>query len=179
MHTSCKAQLHCEQLKAAQAYHESRMLQAHTAMELSQHVPVIFFPEAERVILSEATDKEQYKRATKAMRGTMAAVYDRHSQLARLLLDAPVAATCELHPPLWLKLTYLESEPEMGLTECLYRNLERPKFQSGKSAKLCRAKYLGVLVHRQNDRLLIGEGAKQCLITHDMVQGRRLSRRSS
>ena len=63
-------------------------------------MPVVFFPEAERVSLSEATDKEQYKRATKAMRATMAAVYERHSQLARLLLDAPVAATCELpyHP---------------------------------------------------------------------------------
>ena len=60
-------------------------------------MPVIFFPEAERVNLSEATDKEQYKRATKAMRATMAAVYERHSQLAQLLLDAPVAATCEPH----------------------------------------------------------------------------------
>ncbi len=73
-------------------------MQAHAAAELTQHVPVIFFPEAERVNLSEPMDKEQYRKATKAMRGTMAAVYKRHSQLARLLLDAPVAATCE--PPL-------------------------------------------------------------------------------
>ena len=66
-------------------------------MELSQHVPIIYFPEAERVTLPQPIDKEQYKRATKAMRGSMAAIYERHSQLARLLLDAPVAATCALH----------------------------------------------------------------------------------
>lgn len=106
---------YCLALRTARPYHASRMLQAHTAVELSQHVPVIFFPEAERVNLLEATDKEQYKRATKAMRGTMAAVYDRHSQLARLLLDAPVAATCELHSRLWLIPNMPESEPEMLL----------------------------------------------------------------
>ena len=71
-------------------------MQAHTALELTQHVPIIHFPEAERVTLSEPIDREQYKLATRAMRATMAAVYERHSQLARLLLDAPVAATCEL-----------------------------------------------------------------------------------
>lgn len=71
-------------------------MQAHTALELTQHVPIIHFPEAERVTLSEPIDKDQYKLATRGMRAAMAAVYERHSQLARLLLDASVAATCEL-----------------------------------------------------------------------------------
>ncbi len=88
-------------------------------MELSQHVPVIFFPEAERVNLAEATDKEQYKRATKAMRGTMAAVYERHSQLARLLLDAPVAATCKLPKSGWNCI--YESKARSDLTACIVR----------------------------------------------------------
>ena len=74
-------------------------LQAHTALELAQHVPVIHFPESERVSMPDAVDKERYKKASKAMRATMAAVYDRHSALARLLLDAPVAATCALQQP--------------------------------------------------------------------------------
>ena len=74
-------------------------LQAHTALELAQHVPVLHFPESERVSMPDAVDKERYKKASKAMRATMAAVYDRHSALARLLLDAPVAATCALQQP--------------------------------------------------------------------------------
>ena len=74
-------------------------LQAHTAVELAQHVPVIHFPEAERVSMPDSVDKERYKKASKALRATMAALYDRHSALARLLLDAPVAATCEQQPP--------------------------------------------------------------------------------
>ena len=74
-------------------------LQAQTAVELTQHVPTIHFPESERVSMPESIDKERYKKASKAMRATMAAVYERHSALAQLLLDAPVAATCELHEP--------------------------------------------------------------------------------
>lgn len=76
-------------------------LQAHKALELAQHVPIIHFPEAERVNINEAVDKDQYRRAAKGMRATMVAVYKRHSQLARALLDAPVAATCALHSSLW------------------------------------------------------------------------------
>lgn len=86
-------------------------LQAHTAVELAQHVPVIHFPESERVSMPDAVDKERYKKASKAMRATMAAVYDRHSALARLLLDAPVAATCKLQQPLLMPLRCSPTPP--------------------------------------------------------------------